>query len=210
MGIFVIQSSSVQKMDPLTTSVVIFISFFAIVYAYFKHAFGYWKSRGIPYVEPSFPLGSTNGLGVNCHCSKRIKKFYDEYKPSGAKLVGAYLLTTPCAMVLDTELIKNILIRDFAQFDDRDMYYNEVDDPLSAHLIRVDGEKWRKLRTKMSPLFSSASLKFIFPSIVEIGERFCANLHDAAMQHIGNDDGLEIRDWCSRFFIDTIGKVSNF
>lgn len=58
-------------------------------------------------------------------------------------------------------------------------------------LIRVDGEKWRKLRTKLTTTFTTQKLKFVFPIIVKIGERFRACLFDAAAKHNG-DDGLEI------------------
>lgn len=197
----------------LSTIVVIFISLFTIIYAYFKYAFGYWKSKRIAYDEPSFPFGNIKGVGIKYHVGERIKQIYDKFKTSSSrsvKVVGTYLFATPVAMVLDLELVKSILIKDFAQFDDRDMYYNETDDPLSGHLIRVDGEKWRKLRRKLTPLFSSGNMKFIFPTIVEIGERLRACLHDAAVavQHNDSDDdgGLEIRDWFSRFVIDIIGK----
>lgn len=194
-------------MDFLSVGAIISLSIITIVYAYFKYAFGYWKSKGILYEEPTFPLGCLRGSGTFYHISERIKQAYDKYKPTGAKLVGGYVFATPVVMVLDVELIKNIFIKDFAQFDDRDIYHNEIDDPLSAHLIRVDGEKWRTLRTKWSPMFSTGKMKFIFPIIVEIGERFRDCLRDAAAQHRG-DNGLEIRDWCSRFVIDTIGTCA--
>lgn len=194
-------------MDFLSTSAIILLSIITIVYAYFKYAFGYWKSKGILYDEPSFPLGCLHGGGTTYHISKRVKQIYDKYKPSGAKLVGGYVFATPVVMVLDLELIKNIFIKDFVEFEDREIFHNEIDDPLSASLTRLSGLKWRELRPKFSPMFSSGKIKLIFPIIVEIGERFRACLLDEAVQHNG-DGGLEIRDWCSRFVIDTIGTCA--
>lgn len=49
---------------------------------------------------------------------------------------------------------------------------NEQADPLSAHLIAIDGQRWRKLRTKLTSIFTTSKLRHIFELIMEVSEKF--------------------------------------
>ena len=84
----------------------------------------------------------------------------------------------PILMVNDPELIRIVLIKEFNRFRDRGLYYNEEVDPLSGHLFLLPGEKWRRLRAKLSPTFTSGKLKQMFPLLMEIGDeliKICDN-----------------------------------
>lgn len=142
-------------MSLISAIVIILVSLLTIVYAYFKYAYGYWKSRGIPHDEPEFPFGNIKGFGKICHQSEFVKKIYDKHKSSGAKFCGIYFFAGPGVILMDLDLIKSVLVKDFANFNERGFYYNEEDDPISAHLFAVDGEKWKKLRAKLTPTFTS-------------------------------------------------------
>lgn len=61
-------------------------------------------------------------------------------------------------LIKDTNLVRNVLIRDFHHFADRGIYYDEKNDPLSAHLFALDKEKWKNLRQKISPAFTPGTL----------------------------------------------------
>lgn len=193
-------------MDLIIAIVVLLVSILTITYGYFKYSFGYWASRGVPCDEPSIPYGHVKGVGKKYHNYEIIKKMYDKYKRTGAKVCGLYLFARPVAILLDIELVKNILIKDFNNFADRNVYSNEADDPVSAHLFSLEGEKWKKLRAKLTPAFSSSKMKCMFPTVVEVAERFRNCLLDAAVHHDTNE--LEIREWCARFTTDVIGTCA--
>lgn len=82
--------------------------------------------------------------------------------------------------------------------------YSPKDDPLSNHLVVMESEPWKKLRTKLTPTFTSGKMKFMFPTVVEIGERFRNCLVEVVQQH----DELEIKDLLARFSTDVIGTCA--
>lgn len=191
-------------MAVLSVIVLIFVSCATILYGYFKYSYEYWNKRNIPHEKPSIPYGNVKGFGKTSHPAHFIKNFYDKFKSTGQQFCGMYFFARPVVIVLNLELVKNVLVKDFTNFDQRGLYYNEEDDPLSAHLFTLDGEKWRKLRAKLTPTFTSGKMKFMFPTIVEVGERFRDHLHDI----VGKHDQLEIRDLLARFTTDVIGTCA--
>lgn len=82
------------------------------------------------------------------------------------------------------------------------LYSNGEDDPLSATLFNLDGEQWKKLRTKVTQAFTSSKMKFMFPTVAEVGDRFRDHLFELVQQH----DELEIKDLCACFTTDVIGS----
>lgn len=104
---------------------LVFVSIITSIYIYFKYSFEYWRSRGVPHDEPIIPYGNIKGIGKTIHPMHFYQKMYDKYKPTGAKMCGIYNFTHPVAVILDLGLVKNILIKDFASFSDRGMYYEK-------------------------------------------------------------------------------------
>lgn len=179
------------------------IGLVAIAYYYLKRKYSYWKLRGVPSLEPEIPYGNIKPMGRTLHQSLLIKQYYDKMKGTGP-FAGFYILYRPAALLLDRTLIKHILMKDFGNFNDRGLYVNEKHDPLSAHLFSMDGKKWKNLRAKLSPTFTSGKMKFMYPTIIEVGDRFRHTLTDI----VGNEKVLEIKDLLARFTTDIIGTCA--
>lgn len=148
-------------MDLFTvTFLVLLFSILSSLFAYFyrKYSMNYWQSRNVPCIEPSFWYGNMDGVGSKHHLASALKNIYDTFKGTGAKFCGSYFYSRPVAILLDLDLMKDIWIKDFSNFTDRGMYYNAKDDPLSANLATLDGEEWKRLRTKLSPTFTTSKL----------------------------------------------------
>lgn len=191
-----------KTMDIVNVIAIILVTVL-FLYGYFKSSYGYWKSRGVPCDKPSIPYGNINGIDKIYQNYEIIKKMYDKYKPTGVKLCGIYYFIRPVAIILDLELIKQILIKDFHKFIDRNVYNTKVDDPISTYSFSMDGDRWQKLCTKLQP----DKMKFIFPTVLHVGERFKDCLIDAIGKQSTADrmNGLEIKEWCARFIADVIG-----
>jgi hypothetical protein len=61
---------------------------------------------------------------------------------------------------ISPELIKNILVTNFDCFQDRLIYYNKEDDPISAHLLALEGKNELKLDIGLNGSTKHLRLKF--------------------------------------------------
>lgn len=120
--------------------------------------------------------------------------------------VGFYMMASPDAMIIDLDLIKSILIKDFNNFNDRYHFFNEKDDPISAHLFAIDGKRWRIMRQKLTPTYTSGKMKFMFPTIVEVSQEFNKAFHEMVDKEVGSI--IEIKDLMARFTTDVIGTCA--
>ncbi|KAB0804297.1 hypothetical protein PPYR_01585 [Photinus pyralis] len=158
-----------------------FLPYFSIVcviiattiYLYYKWAFSYWKKKCVPFVEPKIPFGNVQNVitSQQMYVGIHLKHGYDIFKDQGQVHGGSYLICSPRYIPVDLKIIKSILQQDFNYFTDRGFYYNEKDDPLSANLFSLGGERWRSLRSKLSPAFSSAKLKIMFDPLLVCADR---------------------------------------
>ncbi|XP_059225706.1 cytochrome P450 6a22 [Stomoxys calcitrans] len=113
-------------------------------------------------------------------------------------------LWTSMVLVQDLTAIKDIMITQFENFPDRGFYVNHKD-ALSLNLVRLDYKLWKPLRQKLSPSFSPAKLRSMFPTLSKVGEQLVTVLREECGVH---GKSIEIYDLCSRFTTDIIGNVA--
>lgn len=176
---------------------------------YSRSTYGYWRKLNVKYVEPVPFLGNTAKVffgwtSLHEEYDRFYKALYDE--PFG----GLYQFRQPLLLVKDPELVAAILIKDFRYFPNRgfDLLINKDKkrDPLSTHLIFTDDERWKALRQKLSPAFSSGKLKNMRDQIL--------NCVDLLMQHVdeqmGHDESIDLsmQDLFEKLTIDVIGSCA--
>lgn len=167
-----------------------------------KH-FAYWKKINIPCDRPNWFAGNLLGATLWKPFPQIWQEYYEKYKNTGP-FAGFYWFTKPGVFVLTPSLTKQILIKDFCKFTDRGMYCNEKDDPLTGSIFNLEGDKWRNLRNKLSPIFTSAKMKIMFPLILKECEELVKVLHQKIAEH----PVVEMRDMISRFTTDVIGSCA--
>ncbi|XP_055696269.1 probable cytochrome P450 6a20 [Lutzomyia longipalpis] len=187
----------------MTFPIIIAFFFCAVAFIWYRvrKVLSYWSDRNVPVVDPKFPLGNLGDVGKK-HLGCVLQDIYLKLK-NKAHFAGFYFLLSPQIIPLSSELIKNILIKDFQYFSDRKIFHNEKDDPLSAHLFAIRGEKWRILRQKLTPTFTSSKMKMMFPLVIAEAK----NLQKYIEKHI-NDGPMEMKSVCVRFTADVIGSAA--
>lgn len=173
------------------------------IYLYLYWINQHWKKRNVPYIEPELFYGNVKDVGTKLHNGEFLRDTYLKFKSLGP-ITGIYIFTQPLLIINDLDLIKSIFVKDFSNFTNRGVYYNEKDDPLSAHLVSMEDDAWRQLRSKVSPIFSSGRLKMIFDSVGDIADR----LIDTIRKETVEKGHVEVKEVSSRFTTDAVGATS--
>ncbi|CAL7933199.1 unnamed protein product [Xylocopa violacea] len=179
------------------------IAVFLAFYYYFTSTFNYWKVRGVAGPRPVPVFGNIKDVMLlrtsMCHFLKEIYKEY-ENEP----MVGIFIRRTPIIILRDPELIKDVLIRDFSKFVDRGFPVLEKMEPLSQHIFNLEGERWRPLRTRLSPVFTSGKLKEMFPLIIKCSK----HLEEYLDKLVSKGEPVECRELTAKFTTDVIGSCA--
>lgn len=181
----------------------IFIALCLGIVTYFKWRYTYWQRKGLPSTKPSIPYGDLKDMFIQRRQIGEIfADIYTKAKAKGYRHIGGYILARPVYVTIDPEIAKSIMVKDFSYFVDRRSYYNEKDDPLSAHLFSIEGEKWKNLRQKFTPTFTTGQLKHMFSTLADCGK----NLEDYLEQHM--DEPLNSKEILGRFTTDIIASCA--
>ncbi|XP_052839469.1 cytochrome P450 6a8 [Drosophila gunungcola] len=180
------------------------IALLAIFTYYLHRKLTFFKRRGIPFEKPHPMRGNMEEFQKTKNFHQILQDHYNKFRESKAPFVGFFLFHNPAAFVIDLDLAKNVLIKDFSNFSDKGFYYNEKKDPISAHLFNLDGPQWRLLRNKLSSTFTSGKMKFMYPTVVSVADEFMAVMHEKVAQN----SVLEVRDLVARFTVDVIGTCA--
>lgn len=183
--------------DTVALLVTVISSF--LFYAYWK--LGYWSRKGLYDNDPVLFYGNAKKLmSKQQSLGEMWKDLYNNIKFKGLKHGGGYLLFTQTYVPVDLNLIKNIMQQDFQHFNSHGIYFNEKGDPLSAHLFALSGHKWRNLRTKLTPTFTSGKMKMMFNRLLECGE----GLKEMVEEFSNSGKPMDIKEMLQRFTIDII------
>lgn len=188
--------------------VILIIIVFSLIYIYFKYAHCHWKNMGVPQLEPTFPFGDmASVIFRKQNMGDKIKEIYDKMRTKGYQYCGLYFFSRKAFLPLDPVLIKNILAQDFQHFHDRGIYYDEENDPLSAHLFSLAGPKWKNLRSRLTPAYSPGKLKYMFGTILNCGYQMTDILTEIVDVN-KNSTTIEIKEILARYTTDVIGSCA--
>jgi len=129
-------------------------------------------------------------------------KMYKQF--SDKTFCGFYQMRTPILMIRDPQLINNVLIKDFSHFTDLGLEMDPSVNFLASSLFFTQGQKWKIMRQKMSPGFTSGKLKLMHSQIKECSKEMI-NYIDRKSE---TTDQFDMYDIMSKYATDVIGTCA--
>ena len=156
------------------TILMLAIGAFTLYYAWIRKKMSLFNKANVPEDPGYFPMGSK----AFSQLMKQETSFVDlpdilYWKFRDKAFCGYYgFLGAPTLVINDLELAKRILIKDFDHFVDR-RPIDVAEEPnkyLLNMLTTMSGDKWKAMRSTISPVFTSGKLKGIVPRIDNVSK----------------------------------------
>ncbi|XP_053683439.1 probable cytochrome P450 6a13 [Sabethes cyaneus] len=170
----------------LYTNPAAFFALVAVLYLlweWLRYNFRYWQREAVPGPKPSLLFGN---IGASLAMKKHIAEVVDEWYKAfpNEPIVGYYKVFKPAVLIRDPELIKTVLVKDQASFSAFDFTFNEKCNPLLRdNPFLIDGERWRKARQVLTPLYTGNKMKQLFPGLDQCSRQFVEYIG----QRLGDD-----------------------
>lgn len=179
--------------------VLVLIALVAL-YLYSTRRHDYWAKRNVQH-RPPIPLFGNHFLTVSGQRSitQVSTELYNQFPKE--KVVGYYRGTTPELVIRDLEIARNILTVDFACFYPRGLGRDPKREPLHAHLFFADGDLWKLVRQRLTPAFTTAKLRGMFPLIVNCAKK----LQVVGADVVSRGGDCDVRELMARFTTEFIG-----
>ncbi|GLH06693.1 Cytochrome P450 6j1 [Gryllus bimaculatus] len=155
--------------------------------------FGHWRKKGVPYIEPKPFVGNLQDMALGkTSMGELLAKFYLD--AVGKPYIGMFAFHRPILLVRDADVIKSILVKDFNYFRDRTFSPDEKLDPMfTKNLFGLSGPRWRHIRVKLTPTFTSGKMKLMYEFVNECGKEM-VQLVNRELGGGGEQYFLEIRN----------------
>jgi len=135
--------------------------------------------------------------------AKSVERIYRRFPD--AKICGFYQMRTPNLMICDPALINTILIKDFSYFTDHGVSRDQSVDIMGRSLFFAKGQKWKTMRQKLSPGFTSGKLKGTYEQIRECSDQMLNCINKECKQET---DGIEVNEMVNNLATDIIGTCA--
>ena len=173
-----------------------------LLYKHLTREYGSLEALGIPVIPPFLCFGSPPFSYHNVNAEQEDAAVYKKFK---SLTWGFYWGSQPFVVTMDPAWMKEIFVKQFTSFSEREGGFNMEDKYLSLDI--AGGEKWKSERKLLSPTFTAGKIKMMITSIVK--------LTDTLVEHIDNliktKDGGEVVDMRTIFHaysMDVIGECA--
>lgn len=179
------------------TTWTLVLLFATLLYLYGTWPYGLFKKMGVPGPKP-FPF-----VGTIIHAF-RAKNFdakcYGMYK----RVWGLFDGRQPLLMVADPEIIKVVMVKEcYSVFTNRREADESVMGPLKDAVSVVKDDRWKRIRSALSPLFTSGRMRQVFPIIDRYAGRLVDNLKTRNL-----DEPVLIKDLVAPYSLDVTTSTS--
>ncbi|KAJ2939788.1 hypothetical protein O0L34_g17980 [Tuta absoluta] len=186
--------------------ILIFIFTFLIAYFIFLHKRiqRRFDKDGVKYLPgiPFFGNVLKSSFFIR-HMVGDMEEVYNAFP--GERYVGYIEAISPTILVRDPELIKLITVKDFDHFVDHKDFFPDGSEPLfGGSVLMMKGERWRDMRTTLSPAFTGSKMRLMMPFMTEIS----SNIIEYLKENVKPSDDLDAADMVRRYTNDVIASAA--
>uniref|UniRef100_A0A0A9XVU1 Putative cytochrome P450 6a13 n=1 Tax=Lygus hesperus TaxID=30085 RepID=A0A0A9XVU1_LYGHE len=181
---------------------VALVTLVVCVWKYMSKVYSFWEERGVPYKRPLPFIGNSwDLLSRQVQLNEHHKRLYNSFPD--VPYYGIYDYSKPILVVKDVDLVERVLIKDFQHFVDLGLGdgIDEQTNPLDINLFSMTGNRWRYMRNKLSPLFTTGKLRHMVPQMKNLGDRLVQVLEE-------NQSQVDLKDMFQRYAIDVIASIA--
>ncbi|OPJ87338.1 cytochrome P450 3A12 [Patagioenas fasciata monilis] len=170
---------------------------FSLLMLYGVWTFQTFKKLGIPGPRPLPFLGTF--LAYRHGIMQFDQMCFEKY----GKVWGIFDGRQPVMAILDPILIKHILVKEcYTVFTNRRVF--GLNGILESALLMAQDETWKRIRTVLSPTFTSGKLKEMFSIINHYGEKLVKNIE----KKVATDEFLTMKDIFGAYSMDVVTGTS--
>lgn len=113
-------------------------------------------------------------------------------------------------MIRDPDLIKQITIKDFDHFVNHRSLFDETEDKnlFAASLFLMKDNKWKDMRSTLSPAFTGSKMRSMFQLMNEVAQGSLEYLKKQKEVYSKEGFEFEIKDFITRFTNDIIASTA--
>uniref|UniRef100_A0A224XTD6 Putative cytochrome p450 cyp3/cyp5/cyp6/cyp9 subfamily n=1 Tax=Panstrongylus lignarius TaxID=156445 RepID=A0A224XTD6_9HEMI len=187
-------------MDPINLALLaILFTIIAYLVHHARKVNQHWKERNIPHVKPHLFIGNAAPILFRTMSNgERLKEICDRFP--NESIVGYYDFMKPTILIKDADIIEKILIKDFIHFADHGFPVDEKRNPLDSNLFAMTGKRWKAVRNRLSPIFTTGKLKLMYDAMADCGNEL--------VKQMEGDQEIEMREILGRFAMDVIGSCA--
>ncbi|XP_041979466.1 cytochrome P450 9e2-like [Aricia agestis] len=178
------------------------LTIFLIFYINHITKINHFKNRDIKYIEPNILVGN---LWPRLSCKKSYFEtqldIYNHFK--GERYAGYFEGSKLVLYILDPDLLKAVMIKDFDYFVNRvAMPSNKRKQYLNRMILDLKNDEWKSVRTLVTPTFSSFRLKNMYPLMQNSSRKLLGYLEKIDCSEV------EIKEVMGYYTLDVIGACA--
>ncbi|XP_061577374.1 thromboxane-A synthase [Cololabis saira] len=175
----------------------LFVIFLGLLYWYSVYPFSVLSRCGIRHPKPVPFFGN-----IFLFREGFFRPLNDIIKTHG-RVCGYYLGRRPVVVVADPDMLRQVMVRDFSSFPNR-MTLRFATKPMTDCLLLLKNERWKRVRSILTPSFSAAKMKEMVPLINTATDGLMDNLN----VHAESGQAFDIHRCFGCFTMDVIASVA--